>query len=233
MAPADKDDDRSQYDNRFMRRTPLTVALVVPLTGLVLAACGGKGSGSGSTAAANSAARPRPQTEGRGGLPVEATRTVEIRMGDDLRFDPATVAVKHGEVVTFHVVNSGKSIHEFSVGGQDAQDLHEAQMAEMAMTGDTMGAGVDMGSMGTMGSMGSMSHGAMPDTPEHRKYMKDLTTRIATLDKRAAANASVHVPPGESRDLTWAFLGPQVPLFGCHVDQHWSKGMRGSFSWTG
>jgi len=197
---------------------------------LIAGACGRSGGGGGESGpAAASAARPRPQTEGRGGLPAEATRTVEIRMGDDLRFDPSTVTVKRGEIVTFHVVNTGKSIHEFSVGGQDAQDLHEAQMADMAMTGDTMGAGMDMGSMG---SMGSMSHGTMPDTPEHRQYMKNLATRIATLDRRAAANASVHVPPGESRDLTWAFVGPQVPLFGCHVDQHWSKGMRGSFSWA-
>ena len=51
-------------------------------------------------------------------------------------------------------------------------------------------------------------------------------------DKSAAANASVHVPPGESRDLTWAFLGEKIPVFGCHVDQHWSGGMRGSFAWA-
>ena len=44
-------------------------------------------------------------------------------MGDDLRFDPSTVAVAHGEIVTFHVVNTGKSIHEFSVGGQDGWTL--------------------------------------------------------------------------------------------------------------
>jgi uncharacterized cupredoxin-like copper-binding protein len=83
-----------------------------------------------------------------------------------------------------------------------------------------------------MGSMPGMEHGTMPNTPEHRKYMKNLATRIATLDKSAAANASVHVPAGESRDLTWAFLGDQLPVFGCHVDQHWSGGMRGSFAWA-
>ena len=207
-----------------MRRTPLTLALVAAALPLALAACGGKGSS--STSASNSAARPRPQTYGRGGLPAEATRTVELKMGDDLRFDPATVTVKHGEIVTFHVVNAGKSIHEFTIGGQVAQDLHEAQMAEMAMTGDTMARGMELG------SMRSMDHGTMPNTPEHRKYMKNLAARIASLDKSAAANASVHVPPGESRDLTWAFLGEKIPVFGCHVDQHWSKGMRGSFAWA-
>ena len=121
-----------------MRRTPVVVA-VIPLA---LGACGGKGSG--STAAGNSSARPRPQTYGRGGLAAEATRTVEITMGDSLRFDPATLPVKHGEIVTFHVVNTGKMLHELTIGGQDAQDLHEAQMAEMSMTGGTMAGGMDM-----------------------------------------------------------------------------------------
>jgi uncharacterized cupredoxin-like copper-binding protein len=202
-----------------MFRTSLVVALVA------FGACGG-GKSSGSTAASSSAAQPRPQTYGRGGLPTEATRTVEIKMDDRLRFDPSTVAVKHGEIVTFHVLNTGKTLHELTIGGQDAQDLHEAQMAQMSMTGDTMAGGMDMG------SMPGMEHGAMPNTPEHRKYMKNLAARIATLDKTAAANASVHVPPGESRDLTWAFLGNQLPRFGCHVAQHWSGGMRGSFAWS-
>ncbi len=203
-----------------MFRTPVVVAL------LALGACGGKAS-SGPPAASNSGARPRPQTEGRGGLPQEATRSVEIRMDDRLRFDPATVAVKKGEVVTFHVVNTGKTMHEFTIGGQDAQDLHEAQMAQMAMTGqmsDPSMAGTDMS---------SMDHAKMPDTPEHKKYMKALAERVTRLDRTAAANASVHVPPGENRDLTWAFLGDQVPVFGCHVAQHWSAGMRGSIVWAG
>jgi uncharacterized cupredoxin-like copper-binding protein len=206
------------YHHGFMFRKALVVALVA------LGACGGKGSG--SKAASNSSARPRPQTYGRGGLPAEATRTVEIKMADNLRFDPATLGVKHGEIVTFHVVNTGKVLHELTIGGQDAQDLHEAQMAEMSMTGGTMAGGMDMG------SMPGMEHGTMPNTPEHRKYMKNLTARIASLDKSAAANASVHVPAGESRDMTWAFLGDQLPVFGCHVDQHWSGGMRGTFAWA-
>ncbi|HMC05349.1 MAG TPA: hypothetical protein VKJ83_07735 [Actinomycetota bacterium] len=201
-----------------MFRTSIALALLT-----VAAACGG---GSGHASASNTAARPRAQTYGRGGLPAEATRTVEIRMGDNLRFDPATVAVKHGEIVTFHVVNTGKILHELTVGGADAQDLHEAQMAQMSMTGDTMAGGMDMG------SMPGMEHGTMPNTPEHRRYMKNLAHRIASLDKSAAANASVHVPAGESRDMTWAFLGDQLPVFGCHVAQHWSGGMRGAFAWA-
>src|SRR5262245_58330116 len=109
-----------------MSRTLPTVVLAVAAVPLALTGCGG--TGSGSTAAANSAATPRPQTYGRGALPAEATRTVEIRMGDNLRFDPATIGVKRGEIVNFHVVNTGKVLHELTIGGQDSQDLHEAQM---------------------------------------------------------------------------------------------------------
>jgi uncharacterized cupredoxin-like copper-binding protein len=198
---------------------PLRTALAITL--LALGACGGKTSG--QAAPSNAADRPRPQTYGRGGLPAEATRVVEIRTDDSLRFDPATVAVKKGAIVTFHVVNTGKTMHEFTIGGPDAQDLHEAQMAQMTMTGKMGDATMDMG---------SMDHRSMPNTPEHKKYMKALAGTIAKLDRTAAANASVHVPPGETRDLTWAFLADQVPVFGCHVAQHWSAGMRGSIVWA-
>jgi uncharacterized cupredoxin-like copper-binding protein len=188
-----------------MVRTSLLVALVL------LGACGGNGSA--SSTAANAADRPRPQTYGRGGLPQEATRVVEIRMEDQLRFEPATVTVKKGEIVTFTLVNAGKEMHEFTIGGQDAQDLHEAQMAEM--------------------NMGSMDHGKMPDTPDHKKYMKGLSQKIASLDRTATASASVHVPAGERLDVTWAFTGEQAPIYGCHVAQHWWGGMRGSIVFSG
>src|SRR5690349_10708649 len=83
-----------------MFRIPVVVALVA------LAVCGGGKGGDQTGQAAALAARLRPQTYGRGGLAAEATRTVEITMGDSLRFDPATLPVKHGEIVTFHVVNT-------------------------------------------------------------------------------------------------------------------------------
>ncbi len=166
---------------------------------------------------------PRLQTYGQAALAGEATRTVEVRMDDGLRFDPAAVPVRHGEVVTFRLTNNGHSTHEFVVGGPVAQDLHEAQMAQMSMTGE-------MGD--DMADVPATEHHKMPDTPEHRKYMKTLARRIAALDATAAANMSVHVPPGQRREMTWAFVGDKLPVFGCHIDQHWYGGMRGSFTWT-
>jgi uncharacterized cupredoxin-like copper-binding protein len=123
------------------------------------------------------------------------------------------MTVRKGEIVTFHIVNTGKTLHEFTLGGQNAQDLHEAQMAEMAMSGQSGDPDMDMA---------GMDHGKMPSTPEHKKYMKLLAKRIAALDRSAAANLSVHVPPGQTRDLTWAFSGERAPVYGCHVPQHWT-----------
>jgi uncharacterized cupredoxin-like copper-binding protein len=197
----------------------VVVAAVAVLAGLAgLGGCGGhSGDSPGVVKAASD--RPRPQTYGRGALPQEASRVVEIRMDDGLRFEPATVTVRRGETVTFRVLNTGRTLHEFTLGGQVAQDLHEAQMAEMAMTGGSGDPAMDMA---------GMDHGTMPSTPDHKRYMKRLAQRVAVLDRSAAASVSVHVPAGESRDVTWAFTGQRAPVFGCHIAQHWSGGMRGT-----
>jgi len=190
-----------------------------------LGSCGGHG-GTASPAA------PRPETYGRGALASEATRTVEVRMLDSLRFEADRIAVHRGEVVTFHVLNAGRQPHEFTIGGADAQELHDDHMATMAMT--TGSTGMTSGSMGmTAGSMdmtaGSMvtTAGSMGMAPGEKKHAAGLAKRIATLDRRAAASLSVHVPPGETRDVTWSFSGPRLPTFACHVPGHWKAGMQG------
>jgi uncharacterized cupredoxin-like copper-binding protein len=214
-----------QHEERWVaivdRHHRMSAAGLAALTAVIaMGALGGcSGESGGQTGAMNASNRPRPQIYGRGALPQEATRVVEIRMDDGLRFDPAAVTVRRGEIVTFHVINSGKVLHELTMGGQDAQDLHEAQMAEMSMTGGSGDPTMDMT---------GMDHSRMPSTPEHKKYMQRLAEQIASLDRTAAANLSVHVPSGQIRDLTWAFTGNKAPVYGCHVPQHWAGGMRGT-----
>lgn len=178
------------------------------------AACGGH-SHAGSPEA--TAPVPRPQTYGHAALTSQGTRTVEVRMLDSLRFEPDHITVQRGETVTFRLVNTGRLAHEFTVGGPAAQELHDDQMAQMDMTGD--GQGMAMGGDSPM----KMSH-----DPAHAKYMKSLAARIAVLDHQAAANDAVHVLPGETKELTWAFTGPQLPVFACHVVGHWKAGMTGT-----
>jgi uncharacterized cupredoxin-like copper-binding protein len=88
---------------------------------------------------------------------------------------------------------------------------------------------MDMSGTGNGMAMPADSGMTMAHEPGHDKYMKALARRIADLDQRAAANESVHVPPGETREVTWAFTTDQAPFFGCHVVGHWAGGMRGRF----
>jgi uncharacterized cupredoxin-like copper-binding protein len=190
---------------------------------VAFAACGSPAHHSGTMTSAP-AGGPRSQTFGRSAVAAEATRTVEVQLSDDLRFRPAEIRVKPGEIVDFHLVNGGKVVHEFTIGGTDSQELHEDQMALMDMSGT--GSDTAMGGM-AMGGTSPMA--GMKMDKMHRKYLDRLKSRVAELNRKASASDGVHVPPGESRDLVWAFTGPSAPLFGCHIPVHWSAGMKGSF----
>lgn len=78
---------------------------------LALAACGGSNSNTGGTS---------------GGA-----RTVEVTALDTLRFEPASISVKPGEKIRFVVTNTGKTVHEFVLGGEDVQMAHEQQSGQM------------------------------------------------------------------------------------------------------
>lgn len=53
---------------------------------------------------------------GRAADPKAAKRTIRIEMSDRLRFSPAEIAVKQGEIVRFRVLNEGKLAHEMVLG---------------------------------------------------------------------------------------------------------------------
>jgi len=60
--------------------------------------------------------------------PADATREIEVAALDRLRFDPASIEVAAGDVVTFVVTNVGKTDHEFVLGDADYQKAHGGQM---------------------------------------------------------------------------------------------------------
>lgn len=68
-----------------------------------------------------------------------AGRKMEVTAGDDLRFEPSTIEVGVGEVVTFVVRNDGRAEHEFVLGDEAYQQMHEGGMAE----GDGMTTGME------------------------------------------------------------------------------------------
>jgi len=195
------------------------VAALLAAVTLTGTACGGPGRPA-ATGRPPAADAPRPQTYGHGALRSQATRVVEVRMLDSLRFEPARITVQRGEVVTFRLVNAGHLAHEFTIGGPAAQELHDARMAQMDMSGQGQGMAMSGGGGGMEMKMGH--------DPAHARYMKALAARIATLDRRAAASDGEHVLPGETRELTWAFTGPELPAFACHIPGHWKAGMAGT-----
>lgn len=74
---------------------------------------------------------------------ADADRKVDVEASDDLRFDPSSLEVESGEVITFVVQNTGEADHEFVLGDAAYQEAHEEETAEdhdmMNMDGDASG----------------------------------------------------------------------------------------------
>lgn len=56
------------------------------------------------------------------------TRTIEIRMTDNMRFAPDRIEVREGETVRFRIVNAGKLLHEMVIGTKQELDAHAEMM---------------------------------------------------------------------------------------------------------
>jgi uncharacterized cupredoxin-like copper-binding protein len=65
---------------------------------------------------------------GRAADPKKAKRTVRVEMVDQMRFLPAEVTVKRGEVVRFVPVNKGQVLHEMVLGTMDELKKHAELM---------------------------------------------------------------------------------------------------------
>lgn len=57
-----------------------------------------------------------------------ASRTIEVKMLDSMRFSPERIDVKQGETVRFVVRNAGAVMHEFVIGTQKENDAHAEMM---------------------------------------------------------------------------------------------------------
>lgn len=90
--------------------------VLVWVAALAAVGCGDDPSGAGEAAAAS-----------------EATRTIEVTITPAKQYQPASITVAPGEVVTFKVTNAATGLHEFMVGDSKAHDDHEKEMAAMSM----------------------------------------------------------------------------------------------------
>lgn len=73
-------------------------------------------------------ARKEQKPWGMAGDPARAHRTIELRMGDDMRFRPDRIEVRQGETVRFVVHNEGRLMHEFVLGDEAELDAHARLM---------------------------------------------------------------------------------------------------------
>lgn len=67
---------------------------------------------------------------GRAADPEKAKRTVRIQMTDQMRFHPAEITVKRGEIVRFVPVNKGQVMHEMVLGRMQDLKAHAALMSQ-------------------------------------------------------------------------------------------------------
>lgn len=77
--------------------------------------------------------RPSAQTReqkpwGLAGEAAQARRTIELRMGDDMRFRPDRIEVREGETVRLRVRNSGRVMHELVIGTRAELEAHAELM---------------------------------------------------------------------------------------------------------
>ena len=87
--------------------------------------------------AAGAAAHDEHSGFGRAADAAKPTRSIAIDMSDRMRFTPAEVSVRKGEVVRFVVTNSGKLMHEFILGTLPELKEHAQLMQKHAgMTHD-------------------------------------------------------------------------------------------------
>lgn len=68
---------------------------------------------------------------GKPGSAATATRTIEISMGDNMRFQPEKLEIKQGEVIRFKLKNTGKVPHEMVLGTADEIQEHADMMKKM------------------------------------------------------------------------------------------------------
>jgi len=65
---------------------------------------------------------------GRAADPKKAKRTVRVDMTDQMRFHPAAITVRRGDVVRFVPVNKGQVVHEMVLGTMDELKKHAELM---------------------------------------------------------------------------------------------------------
>jgi len=73
----------------------------------------------------------RARATGKPGDPKQVSRTIQVRMSDDMKFTPANINVKRGETIRFAVRNAGQIKHEMVIGSMAELKQHAELMRKM------------------------------------------------------------------------------------------------------
>ncbi len=125
--------DRSLFqfhtESLFMTSLLNTLLLSAGLLGASLAHAHSPTAHQGHHAPNAAAAAPAEQKDwGMAGDLQKVTRTIQIRMSDDMRFAPKEIQVKLGETVRLVAVNAGKQLHEIVIGTPQELKAHAEMM---------------------------------------------------------------------------------------------------------
>lgn len=142
---------------------------------------------------------------GEAGKASEASRTIEVTMGDNY-FEPAKIPVMAGETVRFVVRNEGEFVHEFNIG---SPAMHAAHQKEMIMM---------------------VEHGALQADKINHDMMKMDMGGGKTMEHHDP-NA-VLLEPGRSGEVIWKFAKFTDLEFACNVPGHYEAGMIGHIEVT-
>lgn len=81
-----------------------------------------------ATTAASHTAPPAQKDWGIAGDARQASRSIDLNMGDDMRFSPAHFSVKKGETLRLRVINKGQVMHEVVLGTKATLAQHAQMM---------------------------------------------------------------------------------------------------------
>ncbi len=71
---------------------------------------------------------PEQKPWGIAGDPRKVTRTITIRMSDDMKLTPSHLEVRQGETLRLRAVNAGQVMHEIVIGTEEELQAHAELM---------------------------------------------------------------------------------------------------------